>query len=386
MVGYPAVASIPVLYVLDSHRAGGAELSWVSLVEHLDKNRVAPSFVCPPYEVFDPIVARAERAGARCLGRMQIEGTCDLAGKRRFARALEGFSGIVHFNQNTLDACRHQVRIAARRESLALVSTVRRLCGKPRGRLSFREMRRRGTFSALDRIACVSEALRDELARYAPRARIRVIPNFVSDEMLARAAALAGTRDEARRRLGLAPGARVAACVGIVSENKGQPALVEQLGRALARVPEFVLLLVGADARGLGSDLIARAERAGHGRALRWLGWQDDVLSVLAACDALVHAAEIEGLPRAVQEGMAMGLPAVAYRAGGMEDAIRDGETGILVPAGDAGQLVERLCDLLLDAERARAMGARGRERIFRDFTAAAVIKAYHELYEEVAR
>lgn len=388
-------APLPVLYVLDSHRFGGAEMSWLELVSHLDRARVAPSFICPAHPALDTLVERARAAGIPCAGREEIVRTYDIAGRRRFAARVAALApgAIVHFNQNTLDACRHQIpiarRIAARRAgTIGLVSTVRDLCRRERAG-ALRAWRRRRAFRALDHVACNSSAIATQVARYrrpvtpAPA----VIHTFLPPDRVARAAALCADveRQAARARLGLAPGARVVASVSVSAGRKGQADLIEHLPRALARAADLVLLLVGADEEGAGVRLEARARALGCERAVRRLGWQADVLAVLAACDALVHAAAAEAFGRTILEAMVMGLPVVAYRSGGTVDQVVDGETGILVAPGDAAALLERLGDLLAAPERARAMGERGRMRALDLFRPERTVAAYHALYDEVA-
>jgi glycosyltransferase involved in cell wall biosynthesis len=364
---------------------------WVELVEALGPSGRDISFVVAPHPAFDPLVARAEAAGARCLARADILGTFDLAGKRRFTALLEGFRGIVHFNLNSLDACRHQIAAARGRPGVALVATAQDLCR--RAHVSWwKRRRRRAALGALARVACLSRAIAEQVSAYRPADGVVVVPPLVPDATVARAAPLVGeaARAEARRRLGIPADARVAACVGVVAPHKNQRALVERLPALLAREPRLLLLLVGGDLRGLGGELVALAEAAGAGRALRWLGRRDDALEVLAACDLLVHPALAEGLGRVVQEAHLLGLPVVAYRSGGVPDVVVDeGDpsraSGVLVAPGDAGALCLAWLALLSDEGRRREMGARGRARVLERFGRAEGVAAYERLYEEVS-
>ncbi len=358
---------------------------WLDLVRSLDRSRFAPSLVCPRYAPYDDLVAQAGAAGVPCRERVTIEGAFDFGGRARFRRLLDGFRGIVHLNQNSLDSCRHHVPALVRaRDRTRLVSTVQDL-DRRGGESILRRWRRRRTFRALDHVAGLSTAIAEQVRRYRGARGTSVIPAFLPDATVAASDAARARRAEQRARLGIPEGAAAGACVGLVAEHKGQPRLVERLPDALRRVPGLVLVLVGGDKDGLGPRLVARAQELSAGGALRWTGFRTDVLDVLAACDALVHPATAEGLGRVIQEAMLMALPVVAFRSGGVVDLVQDGATGALAPPGDFDALLAALADTLADPARALALGERGRARALAEFRAAPVMKAYHDLYAALA-
>jgi glycosyltransferase involved in cell wall biosynthesis len=95
-----------------------------------------------------------------------------------------------------------------------------------------------------------------------------------------------------------------------------------------------------------------------------------DVPAFLAAIDVLAVPSYDEGLPRAVLEAMAMGVPVVASDVGGIPDAVQDGITGLLVPPGDAEALASALIRVLDDRDFAIRLGTTGRRRVLEEFDA----------------
>jgi glycosyltransferase involved in cell wall biosynthesis len=112
-------------------------------------------------------------------------------------------------------------------------------------------------------------------------------------------------------------------------------------------------------------------------------GYRDDVPRVLAASDVLALPSFREGTPRVISEAMASGLPVVATDIAGIPEQVEDGESGYLVPAGDAASLADRLNELLSDPQLRDRFGERGRERA-KQFSVDAMVDATRDLYEEL--
>ncbi len=116
------------------------------------------------------------------------------------------------------------------------------------------------------------------------------------------------------------------------------------------------------------------------------LGHRDDVPALLAAADAFVLPTDWEGLPYAVLEAMAAGLPVVASAVGGIPEMVVPGETGALVPRRDADALGAALAELAADGERARALGAAGHRRAGTRFGLRRMVDRYDALLRSLAR
>jgi len=117
-----------------------------------------------------------------------------------------------------------------------------------------------------------------------------------------------------------------------------------------------------------------------------FLGRRTDIPKILACCDIAVLPSRAEGLPNAVLEYMAAGLPTVASRVGGNGELIEDGVTGLLVPSEDSAALSDALLALLRDPELARRMAQSGQQFTIRNFSFERLVREVDELYSELLR
>jgi glycosyltransferase involved in cell wall biosynthesis len=115
------------------------------------------------------------------------------------------------------------------------------------------------------------------------------------------------------------------------------------------------------------------------------LGSRGDVPDLVVACDAVALLSDAEALPMSLLEAMALGRPVVTSDVGGASEAVADGETGIVVPAGDTNAAAAAFARLAADPAAARAMGDRGRARQRELFDGDAMVDGYRRALEEVA-
>lgn len=186
---------------------------------------------------------------------------------------------------------------------------------------------------------------------------------------------------DARARLGLEE-RRVALFVGRLTHHKG----VEEFVRAAEWTPPDVAhVVVGDGPRRARLESLARASPAGKvvfaGRATR-----DELPGLYAACDVfcLPSTSRLEAFGIAALEAMATGKPVVLSNIPGVAELVDDGVNGLLADPVNARDLAEKMRRILDDAEEARAMGKRGRERVVERFTLPAVVDAVESVYESV--
>jgi glycosyltransferase involved in cell wall biosynthesis len=158
-----------------------------------------------------------------------------------------------------------------------------------------------------------------------------------------------------------ADGAPRLLCVGNITPNKGHVVLLEAVRILRARYPTLRATLVGRDFT--EGRLFREAEAKGLGDTYDARGFADDVRPFLARSTvAVLPSLRREGMPTALLEAMAAGVPVVASRVGGVSEIVDDGKTGLLVPPGDPHALA-RTIGLLLDDPDLRRSLARSARR-----------------------
>lgn len=232
-------------------------------------------------------------------------------------------------------------------------------------------------FGGVDRVACISQAVRDYLrARGIPARRLTVIHKGIAPETY---------RPAPRAALsewGIPTNAFVTGCAANLRPGKGIDVLIRAFGRFAAGRDAW-LLLTGEirDAR-----LPRLARRSPAADRIRFTGWRPDAASLMGACDLFVMPTRHrEGLGKAVLEAMAQGVPAVVTDAGGLAEIVTDGHDGRVVRGGSISALAEALAEVAdLPADRRRAMGARAADTIRARFHADDMVSAYRRLYREL--
>jgi glycosyltransferase involved in cell wall biosynthesis len=179
------------------------------------------------------------------------------------------------------------------------------------------------------------------------------------------------------------PGTALVTYVANLRDGKGHLCLVEAAREVLAECPDVLFLLVGREDRE-AVEVRRRIREAGLEGKIILAGPRWDVPAILRATTVVAHPGEQEGFSNAILEAMALGLPVVAARAGGNPEAVDDGETGILFPAGDATALARGIIELLRDPARARKMGEAARRRVQNRFTTVAMVSNVECMYEDL--
>ncbi|GAA1768555.1 glycosyltransferase [Nostocoides vanveenii] len=169
-----------------------------------------------------------------------------------------------------------------------------------------------------------------------------------------------GTRERLRRELAVADDEVLVLTVANLRANKDYPNLMRAAQLALPRAPRLRFVAVGQGP--LADEMAARHAELGLGDRFWLAGYRRDIPELMAAADVFALASAHEGLPVAVMEAFAAGLPVVATRVGGIPGQVRDGVDGLLVPRRDAQALAAAFVTIAGDDAGRSAMGAAARE------------------------
>ena len=171
-------------------------------------------------------------------------------------------------------------------------------------------------------------------------------------------------------------------CVGRLDRQKGLAWLIEAAQAWLGRLPECDLLLVGRGPQRRKLERMCR--RGGIADRVHFAGWRADVPEILAASDLLVLPSVWEGMPNAVLEAMASGLPVVATAVEGVEELLGPAAAAQTVRYGDSQAFADKVVRLMEDREAAAQLGRENRHRAEEDFDLAGMVEAYQTLWEEL--
>jgi glycosyltransferase involved in cell wall biosynthesis len=174
----------------------------------------------------------------------------------------------------------------------------------------------------------------------------------------------------------------VIATVTLLRPGKGIETLLDAMPAVLDAHPGAQLVIAGG---GVDRErLEARARDRGVAAAVHFLGFVPDTTGVLRGADVFVSSSWAESFPYVVLEAMALGRPTVATRVGGIAEAVRDGESGVLVSARDAPALARALGGLMSDPSRADALGASARSRVTTQFTRERMLAGLASVFREL--
>ena len=367
-----------VFFLTDSFNIGGTETQAVELAMRLDPEKYAVTLGC--LRARGPLLERL-RGTAIAIEEFFPKGGFDspngIYQMLRLARFLHrGKFQIVHTHDLYTNLMGIPAALIAR--SPIIISSRRDL-----GHLDWYQTKRRVWLRRLQNRSTVvltnAGAIRDSLlAEDHFRAdKVRVIYNGVDVEKFARE-----TRDRKWLMAGCEDEKWIVLVGNMHSDVKGHPWLIEAAAAVCREFRNVRILLAGDGAR--REDFEGQVAAAGLQANFSFLGRRDDVPRILACCDIGVLPSKAEGLPNAVLEYLAAGLPTVASRVGGNAEIVQQGVTGLLVPAQDSVALAESLLQLLRDPARAEEMGRTGQAYVRSNFSFQRMIEKTDELYTEL--
>jgi len=373
-----------IVHVIHRLAYGGMENGLVNLINRTPPGRARHAIVClTDYTDFRdriqdpdvPVLALGKRAGK------------DVAAYWRLWRVLRRLAPDIVHTRN-LPAVDMVVPAALARVPVRIHGEhgrdVTELAG---GQRKYRAIRR-AVSPLVDRYIPLSRELEAWLVEEigVPRARITRIHNGVDTARFRPAEGGRAPLPDAAFAAPDAPETVIIGTVGRMATVKNQPLLARAFAALAARLdaraaarPRLVMVGDGP----LRAEAAAVIEAAGLAGQVWFAGDRDDTPALYRGFDVFALPSDTEGISNTILEAMACGLPVVATEVGGNAELVAAGETGRLVPPGDAESMAEALGDYVVDADLRRRHGAAARARIEALFDLDQMVARYLAVYDE---
>ena len=251
--------------------------------------------------------------------------------------------------------------------------------------LSKMDLLHRYTYSRISRVLAISEVIRRNVLETTPMARDRVctLHDAIDTELFSPPQA---QRDRVRAEFRYAEEHLLVGFVGRFSPGKGHEEFLEAASLIAAQHPEARFLVVGEASAGEGAyerEIRGRAAALDLEALVTFAGFRTDIPDVMAALDIFAFPSHAESFGVALIEAMAMERPVVSSNCDGVLDIVIDGESGLFVHPGNAGELARAILRLADDPALRERLGRAGRERVLRLFDRRAQMEALEKIYRE---
>ena len=324
------------------------------------------------------LAKRAERSGLRVFDRVYfsrgfkpLDYLTDLSRLRRLMESYRIDLVHVHGSQDSWTA---GVAAKSLRRSLPVVRSKHN--SFPVRRHYFNRVLYRDVF---DHLVTISDGIRHLLSGLVPESEITTI-HSVPDLRRFRPDVDGAS---VRRKLGIPSDSPVVGTVARLAPDKAVDDFLRAAGAVVRYYPNARFLAVGQG--GERARLERMAEELGVSENVIFTGFRTDVPELVAAMDVFVLASvACESLGTAALEAAAGGKPVVATDIAGVKEAVKDGETGFLVPMRAPDAIADKVCELLSDDELRSRMGRMGRAMAGTEFTEEGLLKGTIGVYERV--
>lgn len=368
---------IKVFFLLDSFMIGGTETQAVELARRLDPQRYQVTIGCLRRE--GPLLERLKGTPVEIVevkmgggidspaGLLRIVKLARFLRKQRFQilHAHDLWSNMIGMPAALL--ARTPVTITSQRDLShdAWYGTYRRRV--------LRFLQRRSSV-----VLTNAKAIRDGLIEqdHLPPDKVCVVYNGVDLDRFHVSA------DREKMFPGSAGNKLIVLVGNMITDVKGHPVLISAAKEIVKVHPRTQFVLVGEGSK--RSEFEQRVKDLGLEANFLFLGRRSDVPAILACCDIAVLPSLAEGLPNAVLEYLAAGLPVVATALGGNLEIIQDGTTGLLVPPQDSQALAAALIKVLSDDAFAARISEAGNDYVKQNFSFERLVADVEQLYSKL--
>lgn len=229
-------------------------------------------------------------------------------------------------------------------------------------------------------IICCSDFVKEGVQKmyYVSDKNVLVLKNLVEDKRVE----IKRSREAVRAELNIPFDALVAGTVSSLYWVKNQKILIDIVSQS----DKDKLFLVIAGDGPLKNELIEYAQKKGVISKVRFLGWRKDVPDILNALDVFMLPSISEGLPICLLEAMSIGLPCIASRVGGVEEVLKDGETGITVSANNIDDFPQALKRIINNRELGLKLGSAARSYVMDYFQPVHYVNKVIDRYRELIK
>ena len=353
---------IKILQVVGSSNIGGAEKAFCSLIRYLDKERFEIYIVCPSN---GPMLKEYTKYAKEVKVFNFNNWLTRLYGVFYLKRYIKLKKiDVVHTHLFSAD---FMGLIAARFAGVcSKIATIQGYNFSFTGRFDLRTIKNffcslayRMVYRFSDKIIAVSEALKEDLEQRSGikvcGENIEVIYNAIDQDALSHVAGIG----DLRLKYAQENGVKLVGVIANFDRIKGHRTLLKAIPAVLAKERDARFIFVGD-----GEDkryLERMTKKLKIEDKVIFTGTVRDARSIISACDLVVLPSLFEGLPLVLMEAMLSSKPVVASKVGGIQELVKEGESGLLVPPKDHKRLCEAIANVLRDKELAIAMGARGK-------------------------
>ncbi|MEM6689543.1 MAG: glycosyltransferase [Planctomycetota bacterium] len=363
----------PIAFVITSMPVGGAETLLVNLVDRIDKQQYAPEIVC--LKSRGPL--GEELANRIPVHHDLIGGKYDVGVLPRLVRLFRSrkYSAVI-----TVGAGDKMFwgRLAAWMARVPKIASALHSTGWPDGvgRMN------RWLTSITDHFIAVAKSHGEFLQDFEgfPSNKVVVVPNGIdTDRFCVDSQAAVGLRLE----LGVPSESSLVGIVAALRPEKDHRLFVEVASKVIDRhrekrtpLPHFVIVGDGPEREGIES----RISELGLNAQFHLLGTRHDTPSILAGLNLFALTSKNEASPVSILEAMACGVPVVAPDVGSIRESVLDGETGYVVPPGDADSMMERWVGLLENPKKRLEMGGAARRHVESYGSLNAMVSGYETM------
>lgn len=378
-----------ILYIIASSQIGGAENFIYTLLRHIDNTRFEKYIICPEGGYYSERFRALANKALFINPKRSFMNPATILQTSSFVK--DNNIDILHTMLYTSDFCGITACLfSGRPRVLNTINGFNFLVvnkGTPGLKRRVASFIYRFIYRYSDKVLAVSESVKQDLIN---RRGIKISPEKIETVLAA------GTNisyddfpedDIAYLRTNYLTDKELAvSAIGTLEEVKDYDTMLEAFSIAVRKNPALKLLIAGDGPE--RSRLQTTASNLGLGKRICFLGALEEKKknALLSLTDIFVMSSVSEGCPTALLEAMYFEKPVIATRVGGIPEIVRDGETGLLVPERDAGQMADSIFKLAQDREKRIQFGKKARQVFDERFSQRHMLKAYENIYNNLLK